>query len=111
MYPSLTMGPLHSGVGAAVTGVSPWLRRFHDGDRTTLEEVYRQHFATVGRAVGPVLGAADRETVVHEIFFRLLTQPVLRASFHDGDLGAWLTVIARNHAIDFTRRSNREIPA
>jgi RNA polymerase sigma-70 factor (ECF subfamily) len=110
MLPSLTMGPLHSGVGAAVPGVSPWLGRFHDGDRVVLEEVYRQHFSTVQRAVGPVLGAADRETVIHEIFFRLLTQPALRSSFRDGDLGAWLTVISRNHAIDFARRSQREVP-
>jgi RNA polymerase sigma-70 factor (ECF subfamily) len=111
MFPSLAMRPLQSGVGTTAPGASPWLRRFHDGDRKVIEELYREHFGTVGRAVGPVLGAADRETVVHEIFLRLLTQPALRTSFRDGDLGAWLTVIARNHAIDFTRRRNREILA
>jgi RNA polymerase sigma-70 factor (ECF subfamily) len=87
-----------------------WLRRFHQGDRQILERVYREHFTTVARAVAS-LGQADRETVIHEIFFRLLTQESLRLGFRGGDLGAWLTVVSRNHAIDFMRRRSRETPA
>jgi RNA polymerase sigma-70 factor (ECF subfamily) len=109
MYRSLD--PRRSGVGLVAVDPSPWVRRFHDGDRAVIEELYREHFETVGRAVGSLLGAADRETVIHEVFFRLLTQPALRASFRDGDPGAWLAVVARNHAIDCARRRSREVPA
>lgn len=100
----------HSHIQEDAAESEVWLRRFHQGDRQILERVYREHFATVARAVG-ALGQADKETVIHEIFFRLLTQESLRAGFRGGDLGAWLAVVSRNHAIDFLRRRNREMPA
>lgn len=87
-----------------------WLERFHAGDRAVIEQIYRDHFARVGRTTGSLLGAADGETATHEVFFRLLTVPALRASFRSGELGAWLVVVARNHAIDYRRRQGREIP-
>jgi RNA polymerase sigma-70 factor, ECF subfamily len=89
----------------------PWLARFHAGERDTLELVYRQHFQTVHAAVGTVLAGADRETVIHEVFLRLLNEANFRRSFRGGDLGAWLAVVGRNHAIDYARRRNREAPA
>jgi RNA polymerase sigma-70 factor (ECF subfamily) len=101
----------NSDVRAAVADPDDWLRRFHEGERATIEHVYRDHFDTVGRAVGPLLGRADKETVIQEVFFRVITQAALRASFRGGDLGAWLAVVARNHAIDYLRRRNRETPA
>jgi RNA polymerase sigma-70 factor (ECF subfamily) len=85
------------------------LGRFHQGDRAILEQIYRERFETVERAV-EMLEAGDRETVIHEVFFRLLTREPLRASFRGGDLGAWLAVVSRNHAIDHLRRRNREVP-
>jgi RNA polymerase sigma-70 factor (ECF subfamily) len=100
-----------SGVGPAAADASLWLRRFQEGDRAVIEEVYRQHFMTVARAVGLLLEPADKETAIHEVFLRLLTQPALRSSFREGDLGAWLAVVARNHAIDCARRRSRELPA
>lgn len=99
-----------SGVVPVDADTSLWLRRFQAGDREILEQVYRQHFGTVARAVR-LLPAADQETAIHEVFLRLLTQPALRQSFHEGDLGAWLAVVARNHAIDWARRRSREISA
>lgn len=99
-----------SQIDEAATEPEAWLRRFHAGERAVLEAVYREHFPTVARAASG-LGQADRETVIHEVFFRLLTQPGLRAGFRGGDLGAWLAVVARNHSIDFLRRRNRETPA
>lgn len=90
---------------------SDWLRRFHDGDRKIIEGIYREHFTTVSRAVGTTAGPADRETVIHEIFLRLLSQPFLRCSFQGGDLAAWLSVVSRNHAMDCARRRRREVPA
>jgi RNA polymerase sigma-70 factor, ECF subfamily len=88
-----------------------WLERFHAGERNTLELVYRRHFHTVEGAVGGVLAGADRETAIHEVFLRLLNEATFRQSFRGGDLGAWLSVVGRNHAIDCARRRNREAPA
>jgi RNA polymerase sigma-70 factor, ECF subfamily len=88
-----------------------WLERFHAGERRVLEEVYRKHFDTLDSAVGTVLIGADRETLIHEVFFRLLRDETFRRAFRGGDLGAWLAVVGRNQAIDYTRRRNRESPA
>jgi len=88
-----------------------WLQKFHRGDRGTLESCYREHFSTVERAIGGMLSTADRETVTHEVFSRLLSQADLRQSFHGGSLAGWLTRVARNQAIDFRRRQGRELSA
>lgn len=85
-----------------------WLRRFHDGDRTVIEECYRDHFETVDRSVGALLAGADKETVVHEVFFRIMTRRDMRLGFAGGSLGPWLATVARNQAIDHLRRSRRE---
>jgi len=76
-----------------------------------MEACYREHFATVERAVGLILGDADRETVIHELFSQLLALAELRRSFEGGSLGAWLTTVARHRAIDFARRLGREVSA
>ncbi|MBI3200317.1 MAG: RNA polymerase sigma factor [Myxococcales bacterium] len=89
---------------------SGWLEGFHAGDREALEAFYRGHFATVDRAVGQILAGADRETVVHEVFFRVLSQAELRRQLNGGSPAAWIAAVARNHAIDYRRRRDREIP-
>ena len=89
----------------------PWLDRFHAGDRDVLEEIYHQHFQRIDGSVGVVLTGADRETVVHDVFLRLLRDEDFRRSFHGGNLGGWLSAVARNQAIDYSRRRNREAPA
>src|ERR1044071_6470950 len=86
-----------------------WLQAFHDGDLTCLRDCYVQHFELVYRVVGDVLPGSDRDTVVHEVFFRLLTDGELRGAFHGGSLAAWLRVVARNQAIDHRRRRRLEI--
>jgi RNA polymerase sigma-70 factor (ECF subfamily) len=85
-----------------------WLERFHAGDRAVLEDAYREHFALVHQAAGRVLDGANRETVVQEVFLRLLTSEPMRRTFRGGALGPWLKAVARNHAIDFRRRLARE---
>lgn len=85
-----------------------WLRRFHDGDRTVIEECYRDHFETVDRSVGGLLAGADKETVVHEVFFRIMTRRDVRLGFRGGSFAGWLATVARNQAIDHVRRSRRE---
>jgi RNA polymerase sigma-70 factor (ECF subfamily) len=88
-----------------------WLERFHAGDRTVLDEVYRGHVDAVHRSAAGVLGGADLETVVHEVFFRVMSNEELRRAFQGGDLAGWLVVVTRHHAIDYVRRRGRELPA
>jgi RNA polymerase sigma-70 factor (ECF subfamily) len=87
-----------------------WLAAFHQGDQRCMEGCYRDCYDTVDGAVGAVLAGADRETVVHEVFFRLLSEGALRRSFAGGSLPAWLRVVARNQAIDHARRRRMEVP-
>jgi RNA polymerase sigma-70 factor (ECF subfamily) len=94
-----------------VTDGGTWLDRFHRGERKVLEQIYQQQFERIDTAVGTVLTGADRETVVHEVFLRLLRDDPFRRLFRGGDVGAWLAVVARNQAIDYSRRRNREAPA
>jgi RNA polymerase sigma-70 factor (ECF subfamily) len=90
------------------SGLDPWLRDFHEGHKPTLERFYREHHAVVSVAVATVLEGADRETVVHEAFYRILTRRDLRENFQGGNLGAWLSRVAKNLAIDHRRRHRRE---
>lgn len=78
--------------------------RFHDGDREFLGVVYRETYDVVDAAVGRVLRGADRETVVHDRFLRLLASAELRRGFSGGSLRAWLATLGRNLAVDFWRR-------
>jgi RNA polymerase sigma-70 factor (ECF subfamily) len=87
-----------------------WLAAFHRGERGVLEQCYRDHFLTVSHSVAGYLKGADAETVVHEVFFKLVSQPAVRAGFGGGSLGAWLTRVAANQAVDFLRRQQREVP-
>jgi RNA polymerase sigma-70 factor (ECF subfamily) len=58
--------------------------------------------------MGSILSGADRETAIHEVFARLLSNAELRRSFRGGSLAAWLGTVARHHAIDLRRRLVRE---
>ncbi len=72
------------------------------------EACYRQYFTVVSAAVGRYLRGADQETVIHEVFFKLMTDAQMRQSFRGGSLGAWLSRVARNRAIDYVRKHKRE---
>lgn len=85
-----------------------WLRAFHAGRRDVIEACYREHFAKVVAAAARVLRDVDAETVAHEVFYRLLTDAEMRATFHGGNLGGWLSVVAHRAAIDHLRRLRRE---
>ncbi len=85
-----------------------WLERFHQGGRAALEECYRSYFATVATAVQRIVHGADAETVIHEVFYRLISRPELRASFKGGDFGGWAHRVATNLAIDHRRKFSRE---
>lgn len=85
-----------------------WLTRFHRGDVDVLGACYEEHFPTIERAIGTLLRGADRETVVQDVFLRLISEPELRRSFRGGSLGAWLATVGRRQAIDYWRRHKRE---
>jgi RNA polymerase sigma-70 factor (ECF subfamily) len=84
-----------------------WLASFHAGASATMAKCYEDEFATVERAVGRFLTGVDRETVVHDVFFRLLSDAELRKSFQGGVLRAWLSTVARHQTIDYLRRQRR----
>jgi RNA polymerase sigma-70 factor (ECF subfamily) len=94
--------------GLDTTEADRWLASFHAGHRRALEQVYREHYATVQRAVGRVLTGADQETVIHEVFYRLLSREELRRNFQGGSLKAWLATVAYHLALEYVRRQQRE---
>ena len=85
-----------------------WLAGFHRGDRAVMEHCYREHFDTVARAIGSVLGGVDRESAIHDFFARLIGDEQMRRSFQGGALGGWLWVSARRAAVDVARARRRE---
>src|SRR5688572_25996951 len=87
---------------------SRWLAAFHAGERWAIEACYREHVSRVLAAARRVLDEIDAETVTHEVFYRLLSNPKMRESFQGGNLGAWLTQVATRSAIDDLRRRRRE---
>jgi RNA polymerase sigma-70 factor (ECF subfamily) len=85
-----------------------WLQSFHRGDRAALSRMYEDYVRTVAWAVRPIVEGVDLETVVHDVFCRLMGNEQARRSFSGGNFGAWLITIARRQAIDFRRRLQRE---
>jgi RNA polymerase sigma-70 factor, ECF subfamily len=73
-----------------------------------IEEIYRATFETVRRAAGRVLREpSDRDGVVQQVYTELVGSRRMRESYGGGDLGAWLSSIARHRAIDYARRERR----
>lgn len=101
-----TDNALYSGLGAEREEL--WLTEFHAGSRPMLERCYRELYPTVQRAVGRVLSGADQETVIHEVFYRLISREELRRSFRGGSLKAWVATVAYHLALDYVRRQQRE---
>jgi len=85
------------------------LAAFHRGDAAAIERCYRDYFDVVERVLRPLLGSADRETVIHEVFSRLMSNADLRRSFQGGSMSAWLATVTRNQGIDYVRRLRREV--
>lgn len=96
--------------GPQLDGERGFIAGFHEGNRATFAALYEDHFTTVERAVGRILQGADKETVIHEVFYQLMTNADVRLRFQGGSLQAWLTTLAKNRAIDFQRRRQLECP-
>lgn len=93
-----------------MSAADPSLSAFHDGERGAMAECYREHAGRVASAARKLVGPVDAETIVHEVFYRLLTNREMRESFRGGNLGAWLTQVAVRMAVDDLRRRRRETP-
>ncbi|WP_146646455.1 RNA polymerase sigma factor [Labilithrix luteola] len=90
------------------TSQPDFLERFHAGEHAVIEACYREHGASVLAAATRILPTIDAEAVVHDVFYRLLTDTGMRSAFSGGNLGAWLSRVATNAAIDVARRRRRE---
>lgn len=86
------------------------LEAFYRGDRTVIEEVYREHYADVDRGASRVVHGIDRESVVQEIFYQMLSSEPFRRNFKGGELGHWLQRVGANQAISHLRRVRLEVP-
>jgi RNA polymerase sigma-70 factor (ECF subfamily) len=64
----------------------------------------------VRRAALSVLSEADADTIVHEVFLRIMSRSEVRLGFQGGSMAAWIGAIAKNLAIDYHRRHRREQP-
>jgi RNA polymerase sigma-70 factor (ECF subfamily) len=109
--PVLPLSALNEEEPTAVAEIDEqWLAHFHAGDARILERCYLDHFASVATAARRILSSADAETVTHEVFYRLLSEPKFRLTFRGGNLRAWLVQVGANAALDDVRRRRREAP-
>ncbi len=78
------------------------------GDQSALAELYDRYspvvYAVALRVLGDTAGAED---VLQEVFLQLWRNPAAFDAAR-GNMGAWLTVISRNRAIDALRRRKPE---
>ncbi len=75
-----------------------------------LEAIYRDHFDDVSRTARRFLAGADHESVVQQVFVKLLSSEDVRRSFQGGSLGGWLNRITQNQALEYLRRHRNEAP-
>jgi RNA polymerase sigma-70 factor (ECF subfamily) len=75
-----------------------------------LEAVYREQRRGLLRVACRLVGAAEAESVIQEVFVELLRNAGLRGRFVGGSLPAWLAEITRRKALEYLRRHGREIP-
>ena len=82
------------------------LRRYERaGDADAMEALVRRHAAALGAFLAGWGGDAEAEDLAQETWLRVLRSP---GSFRGGSFRAWLLRVARNLAID---RSRRRAPA
>src|SRR5262245_45023461 len=82
------------------------IERVKEGDTAALARLYDRYKASVRATLQRIVGFAEADDLVHEVFLCVW----LRAkSYTPGraDVAAWITWLARNKAIDITRRAKR----
>jgi RNA polymerase sigma factor (sigma-70 family) len=103
-------GDKAAGSDAGADDADPDLESFWRGDEVTIEAVYRSYARRLFGAARAVVGDAEAESMVHEVFVELIRNPELRARFTGGSLGAWLGSIARLKSLEHLRRTGRSPP-
>lgn len=73
-----------------------------------LEAIYREHFDDVSQTARRYLAGADHESVVQQVFLKLLSSEDARRSFQGGSFGGWLNRITQNQALEYLRRHRNE---
>ena len=73
---------VHATTADRGTGID--LEAFHAGQETVIRAIYVQHGAALLRETGRYAGAAEAESVVHDVFVELLRNRALRAQFVGG---------------------------
>jgi RNA polymerase sigma-70 factor (ECF subfamily) len=84
--------------------------RISKGDAAAIAELYRRYAAAVRVTLRRIVGVAEADDLVHEVFLTVW----LRAGSYTPSracVAAWVTWIARNKGIDHTRRSKRHAAA
>jgi len=104
-------------------GNSQLFRRFRDGDREALEQVYRAYVDKIaniarygfrlpggGNVRGVGFGSEEIADIVQEVFAKSFS--VAARAAYDGvrDYGPYLYAVTRNVIADRSRRSRRELP-
>jgi RNA polymerase sigma-70 factor, ECF subfamily len=80
------------------------LARVRENDQRAMAAIFDRYAVMVYSVALRVLkDTGDAEDVMQEIFFQVWKNPGLYEQ-QRGSLGAWLTVVARNRAIDLIRR-------
>jgi RNA polymerase sigma factor (sigma-70 family) len=85
----------------------PELAAFWRGDERAVESAYREHASALMAAARWLVGAAEAESVVQEVFVELLRNEELRRRFTGGSLGGWLTAITRFKGLEHRKRTGR----
>jgi RNA polymerase sigma-70 factor (ECF subfamily) len=87
------------------------LAAFWRGDDRALEAIYRRHARLLLGAARSLVGPAEAESVVQEVFVELIRNEELRRRFTGGSLPGWLAAIARHKSLDHLKRSGRPAAA
>lgn len=85
------------------------MRRMQKGDKTGLKEIYEAYISYIYAVIrGVVKNKENAEDLTAEFFIKLwnMADQYKAGSGHK----TWMTVIARNMAIDFMRKAGREQP-
>ena len=85
------------------------MRRMQKGDKTGLKEIYEAYISYIYAVIrGVVKNKENAEDLTAEFFIKLwnMADQYKAGSGHK----TWMTVIARNMAIDFMRKAGREVP-
>jgi RNA polymerase sigma factor (sigma-70 family) len=87
----------------------PELAAFWRGDDRAIEALYRAHVAALLAAARWIVGPAEAESAVQEVFVELIRNEELRRRFTGGDVGSWLAAVTRYKAREQRKRAGRPV--